>query len=67
MNWREIVAEDFKNEKFDSVITILKQNIENNIDPLASTIELIYVHLYIVLEMRSSLMQGKHMTNGFMS
>ena len=50
MNWREIVAEDFKNEKFDSVITILKQNIENNIDPLASTIELIYVHWYIVLE-----------------
>ena len=59
MNWREIVAEDFKNETFDSVITLLKQNIENNIDPLASTIELIYVHWYIVLEVRKFPYAGK--------
>lgn len=59
MNWREIVAEDFKNEKFDSVITILKQNIEKNIDRLASTIELIYVHWHIVLEVRKFPYAGK--------
>ena len=52
MNYQEKLALDFKNEDYQSVIDALKQNIEKGIDPLISSVELIYVHWFIVLEVR---------------
>lgn len=52
MNYQEKLALDFKNEDYQSVIDVLKQNIEKGIDPLVASVELIYVHWYIVLEVR---------------
>lgn len=50
MYYKEKITIDFKNGNYQSVIDVLKQNMENNIDLLVSTIELIYVHWYIALE-----------------
>ena len=52
MTFQEKIAADFKEENYQSVIDVLKRNIENDIDPLVSTVELIYVHWYIALEVR---------------
>ena len=51
-DYQEKIAADFKEENYQSVIDVLKRNIENDIDPLVSTVELIYVHWYIALEVR---------------
>ena len=52
MNYQEKLALDFKNEDYQLVIDVLKQNIEKGIDPLVASVELIYVHWYIVLAVR---------------
>lgn len=59
MKNQEIIVKDFRNENYQSVIDNLKQNINDNIAPVISSIELIYVHWYIVLEVRKFPYNGK--------
>ena len=55
MNWYKIIRKEFEDKNYQAIISILKQNINDNIDPLTSSIELIYIYYYIILEVNMPL------------
>lgn len=50
MDWEKVLLLKLKNEDYKSALSILKNNILNSIDEKESSICLIYVYLYIIVE-----------------